>query len=177
MSFIKSAVVTLSILAISSAMAGEVKVEYKDYKKFTDMKPANEARGAFEKRTMASFDKIFAGLAKDLPEGYSWNVTVTDIDLAGDVNHMYTQTGQQIRVIKDLFVPRINFSYTLLDQNKVMVAEEKELKLKDMGFMSRSTANQSSGPFEYEKVMLERWFKDTMTPAVASHQQKTAKSD
>lgn len=177
MSFIKSAVVTLSILAISSAMAGEVKVEYKDYKKFTDMKPANEARGAYEKRTMASFDKIFADLAKELPEGYSWNVIVTDIDLAGDVNHMYTQTGQQIRVIKDLFIPRINFSYSLLDQNKVVVAEEKDLKLKDMGFMSRSSANRSNAPFEYEKVMLERWFKDTMTPAVASHQQKTAKSD
>lgn len=175
MRFIKSAVVMLSLLAMSAAMAGEVKVEYKDYKKFTDMKPANEVRGAYEKRTMASFDKMFADLAKELPEGYSWDVVVTDIDLAGDVNHMFTQTGQRIRVIKEVFIPRINFSYTLLDQNKTVVIEEKDLKLKDMGFMSRIGANRADQSFEFERVMLERWFKDNIKPVVASHQQKTAK--
>ncbi len=171
MRFMKSAVVLLSLLATGAVVAGEVKVEYKDYKKFTDMKPANETRGAYEKRTMASFDKIFADLAKELPEGYHWSVVVTDIDLAGDVNHMFTQNGQQIRVIKDIFIPRINFSYKLLDQNKAVVVEENELKLKDMGFMTRTSSSRADRAFEYEKVMLERWFKETIQPAVVSHQQ------
>ena len=170
---VKLGLLIVSILLSSAATAGEVKVEYKDYKKFSDMRPANEARGAFEKRTMASFDKMFADLAQKLPEGYSWHVTVTDIDLAGDVNHMFTQTGQQIRVIKDIFIPRINFSYKLLDQNKVVVIEQQELKLKDMGFMSRISNIRADRPLEHERVMLERWFKDTIQPAVASHQQKT----
>lgn len=176
MRFIKSGVLMLSLLVAGTAAAAEVKVEYKDYKKFTDMKPANEARGSFEKRTMASFDKIFADLAKQLPEGYSWNVVVTDIDLAGDVNHMFTQTGQQIRVIKDVFIPRVNFSYTLLDQNKGVVAEEKDLKVKDMGFMSRISNTRANEAYEYERVMLERWFKDKIQPAVVSHQQNNAKA-
>lgn len=176
MRFIKSGVLMLSILVAGTAAAAEIKVEYKDYKKFTDMKPANEARGSFEKRTMASFDKIFADLAKDLPEGYSWNVVVTDIDLAGDVNHMYTQAGQQIRVIKDIFIPRINFSYTLLDKNKAVVAEEKDLKLKDMGFMSRISNTRANEAYEHERVMLERWFKDKIQPAVVSHQQNIVKA-
>ncbi|CAI3792740.1 DUF3016 domain-containing protein [Rheinheimera sp. MM224] len=176
MRFIKSGVLMLSLLVAGTAAAAEVKVEYKDYKKFTDMKPANEARGGFEKRTMASFDKIFADLAKDLPEGYSWNVVVTDIDLAGDVNHMYTQSGDRIRVIKDIFIPRINFSYTLLDKNKAVVAEEKELKLKDMGFMTRLNVSRADRPLEHERAMLQRWYKDTIQPAVASHQQNIAKA-
>ncbi len=168
MRLIRLSVVMLSVLMASSLTAGEVKVEYKDYKKFTDMKPANEPRGSYEKRTMANFDKIFADLAKRLPEGYSWNVVVTDIDLAGDVNHMYTQTGQQIRVIKEVFIPRINFSYTLSDKNKAVVAEEKDLKLKDMGFMTRLSANRADGPLAYEREMLERWFKDTIEPTLVS---------
>jgi hypothetical protein len=176
MRFTKVAVMLLSALLAATASAGEVKVEYKDYKKFTDMKPASEARGSFEKRTMASFDKIFADLARKLPEGYSWNVVVTDIDLAGDVNHMITQTGQQIRVIKDIFIPRINFSYTLLDQNKVVVAEEKELKLKDMGFMTRTSNTRANEANEHERVMLERWFKDKIQPAVLAHQKSTVKA-
>jgi hypothetical protein len=176
MKFIRSGAVIMSLLVAGVAMAGEVKVEYIDYKKFTDMKPANEARGSYEKRTMASFDKIFADLAKELPEGYRWSVQVTDIDLAGDVNHMFTQSGQQIRVIKDLFIPRINFSYTLLDQNKVLVLEEKDFKLKDMGFMTRSGSTRSDRAFEYEKVMLERWFKDHVKPAVTAHQQGVPKA-
>ncbi len=176
MRFTKVAVLLLSALLAATASAGEVKVEYKDYKKFTDMKPASEARGSFEKRTMASFDKIFADLAKKLPEGYSWNVVVTDIDLAGDVNHMITQTGQQIRVIKDIFIPRVNFSYTLLDQNKVVVAEETELKLKDMGFMTRASNTRANEANEHERVMLERWFKDKIQPAVLAHQKSTVKA-
>ncbi len=174
MRFIKSGVLMLSMLAATAAVAGEVKVEYKDYKKFTDMKPANEPRGSYERRTMASFDKIFADLAKELPEGYSWTVVVTDIDLAGDVNHMITQTGQQIRVIKDVFIPRINFSYTLVDQNKKLVAEQKDIKLKDMGFMTRISNVRADRPLEHERVMLDRWFKDTIVPAVASHQKNAA---
>lgn len=173
MRFIKSGVLMLSMLVVTAAAAAEVKVEYKDYKKFTDMKPANEPRGSYEKRTMASFDKIFADLAKQLPEGFSWTVVVTDIDLAGDVNHMMTQTGQQIRVIKDVFIPRINFSYTLRDQNKVVVAEEKDIKLKDMGFMNRISNVRADRPLEHERVMLERWFKETLMPVVASYQQNT----
>lgn len=170
MRLIKLAVLMLSVIVTSTVTAGEVKVEYKDYKKFTDMKPANEPRGSYEKRTMASFDEIFADLAKQLPEGYSWSVVVTDIDLAGDVNYMFTQTGQAIRVIKDVFIPRINFSYKLLDQNKAVVAEEDELKLKDMGFMTRITNVRGNQPYEYERVMLERWFKENIQPAVSSHQ-------
>lgn len=177
MRLIKVGVLIFSALVAASAAAGEVKVEYKDYKKFSDMKPANEPRGSYEKRTMASFDKIFAELAKKLPEGYSWNVIVTDIDLAGDVNHMFTQTGQQIRVIKDIFIPRINFSYTLLDQSKAIVIEQQELKLKDMGFMTRTTSGRADRPFEYEKIMLERWFNETIKPAVLAHQQGTAKAN
>lgn len=169
MRFVKLGMLTLCALVATTVAAGEVKVEYKDYKKFTDMKPANEARGSYEKRTMANFDKIFADLAKQLPEGYSWNVVVTDIDLAGDVDYMFTQTGQQIRVIKDIFIPRINFSYTLLDQNKVMVAEEKDFKLKDMGFMTRINNSRANQPYEHERLMLERWFKEKIQPVVASH--------
>lgn len=176
MRFIKLGVLTLCTLVATTVTAGEVKVEYKDYKKFTDMKPSNEARGSFEKRTMAGFDKIFADLAKHLPEGYSWNVVITDIDLAGDVNYMLTQTGQQIRVIKDIFIPRVNFSYTLLDQNKVVVAEEKDLKLKDMGFMSRLSNTRANESYEHERVMLERWFKDKIQPVVAAHQQNLPKA-
>lgn len=173
MGLMKSGALMFALLTMAAvSVAGEVKVEYKDYKKFIDMKPANEPRGAFEKRTMASFDQIFADLAKNLPEGYSWTVVVTDIDLAGDVNHMMTQTGQQIRVIKDIFIPRINFSHTLLDQNKVVVLEEKDLKLKEMGFMNRSNVGRAGEPLEHERGMLERWFKDKIKPAVETHQNK-----
>ena len=49
MRFIKLGVLIFSALVAASAAAGEVKVEYKDYKKFSDMKPANEPRGSYEK--------------------------------------------------------------------------------------------------------------------------------
>jgi len=152
--------------ATGLAYAADVKVEFKEPKKFTDIKAGNEPKGAFERRILAGFEQIFADLAAKLPEGYSWNIVVTDIDLAGDVNYMFTQSGQDIRVVKDIFFPRVNFSYELLDANKKVVLSD-ELKLKDMGFMSRSNISRNQ-VLDYEKDMLERWFKDKLQPALAT---------
>lgn len=157
------ALVAAAFCAVATVQAADVKVDYVNQKKFTDIKPANEPRGSFEKRTLAGFDKIFADLAAKLPEGYVWKITVTDIDLAGDVNYMFTQSGQDIRVIKEIFAPRVNFSYQLLDKSQKVVLTE-ELKLRDMAFMSRTHLNRSQA-LSYEREMLERWFKEKVEPA------------
>jgi uncharacterized protein YceH (UPF0502 family) len=45
---VKLGLLIVSILLSGAATAGEVKVEYKDYKKFSDMRPSNEARGRLQ---------------------------------------------------------------------------------------------------------------------------------
>ena len=153
-----------------------IKVNWVNPEKYSDIRPATGTRKSYQERVIKGLDKVWADLATKLPVGYSMEVSIKDVDLAGDVNHMYTQSGDRIRVIKDIFIPRINFSYTLLDKNKTVVAEEKELKLKDMGFMTRLNVSRADRPLEHERAMLQRWYKDTIQPAVVSHQQNIAKA-
>src|SRR5690606_26810573 len=77
----------VSLLTVGAAQAGEVSVQWQQPEKFTDIRPVNDTRKAYRERILRKFDSFFAELADRLPEGYKWEVTVTDLDLAGDVDY------------------------------------------------------------------------------------------
>ena len=157
-------------MVASSAFAGVAKVSWQEPEKFTDIRPSNETRAGFQERVFKDFDQFFADLAKKLPDGYQLDVTVTDLDLAGDVNGLYSKMGRDIRVIKEIYWPRMSFSYTLKNSQNELVASGKE-QLKDMSFMSRASLASGRTSFDYEEKMLEDWFKkqqrDKVFPSVA----------
>lgn len=148
-----------SIIAIPvSVFAGEAKVNWLEPDKYTDIRPSNESRDSFKERVFKEFNAMFLALAKKLPDGYQMEVTVTDLDLAGDVNGMYSQFGRDIRVVKELYWPRMTFFYVLKNEKNEVVGSEKE-DLKDMNFMSTIGIHSNRGSFEIEEKMLNDWFK------------------
>ncbi len=88
-------------------------------------------------------------------------MTVTDVDLAGDMRPTFGATADDLRVIKDLYPPRITFSYQVLENDKVIIAGDE--KLSDMGFMS-GIQSVNDKPFMYETKMLSDWLKKTVAP-------------
>jgi hypothetical protein len=137
--------------------AGEVKVSWQEPEKFTDIRPSNEIRSDFQSRLFKEFDQIFAELAKKLPDGYQWDVTVTDVDLAGDVRPFFHSSNTEIRVIKELYWPRMSFNFELKDAQGNTVASGKE-DVKDMAFLMRTTISSGNNSFQYEEQMLKSWF-------------------
>ncbi len=93
---------------------------------------------------------------KELPEGKVLNIEVTDVDLAGDVH----RTMSRIRVMTDVYAPRIEFSYQLVDQNKNVLLSGSE-NLKDRNYLMGSNLRYRNEFLGYEKNMLDEWFKDT----------------
>jgi hypothetical protein len=63
-----------------------------------------------------------------------------------------------VRVVKNIYIPRINFSYQLLDTSGAVI-QQAEVDLKDMSFMDRGNRFFDSESLRYEKNMLQRWFK------------------
>lgn len=176
-------------LFIAAAMAGlmgigfasmasepaELDLSFNEPEKFTDIRPANEHRARFRERTLAGFERIFEEFAAELPAGYQWKVTVTDIDLAGDVNPMYTRSGQDIRVVKDLYSPRVAFSHELRDAYGAQVAVGDE-NIRDMGFLqSPRMVGPRHQELRYEYTMLKRWFERDLMPQIEAHQAKLPK--
>jgi hypothetical protein len=112
----------------------------------------------FEELTKA-LDKASA---KALKGKEKLELVVTDVDLAGDLRPTFGQAStSDIRIVKDIYPPRINFSYRVLDGDQViMVGSEK---LRDMRFMDR-ISNIDNSSFRYEKALLSDWFENTVAP-------------
>jgi hypothetical protein len=126
--------------------------------------PERKAKKHFRERTFNEFEKHFAKLAESLPEDQLLKIEVTDVDLAGDTN---AAGINRVRIIKELYIPRMEFSYQLLDANsKVVLADE--VKLKDMNFMSNSQLKYRNKPLGYEKKMLDDWFEKTFKALIVS---------
>jgi len=149
--------VFLAIVMTAQVQAGEVKVTWQEPEKFTDIRPGNESKSGFQARMIKELDLIFADLAKKLPDAYQWDVTVTDVDLAGDVRPFFRNTVDDIRVIKDLYWPRMTFSFDLKDEKGKSVASGTE-NVKDMNFLMRSGLATGNSSFRYEEQMLRDWF-------------------
>ena len=149
---------TSMIVSPVSAFAGEAKVSWQEPEKYTDIRPSNESRDSFKEKVFKEFNAMFSTMAKKLPDGYQMEVTVTDLDLAGDVNGMYSRLGRDIRVVKELYWPRMSFSYILKNEKNEVVSAAKE-DLKDMNFMSSIGIHSSGNSFDYEEKMLNDWFR------------------
>jgi hypothetical protein len=139
-----------------SVYAANSEVTWTDYKSYRDIDPGNEGRKSFRERTFKDLEKHFAKLAETLPEGQVLKIDVTDVDLAGDT---HAAGINRTRVVKQIYSPRMNFSYELLDADGKVIQSD-EVVVKDMNFMSGSNLKYRSKSLGYEKKMLDDWFKD-----------------
>ncbi len=147
----------LALLIAPIATAATTTVKWTNPEKYRDIYPGEEHRKKFKAQVFSTLEQHFARLAASLPEGQRLSIEVTDLDLAGDVH----QGGiRRIRIIKDLFFPRIQFAYQLTDgANNIIEADE--INLKDMNFMHTASLRYHNERFSYEKRMLDDWFRTT----------------
>ncbi len=101
---------------------------------------------------------------RKLPAGQKLTVTFTDIDLAGDFEPWHGVQYNDVRIIKDLYVPRLTFTFKITDANGT-VLKEGERKLVELAFQMRISAGFRDDPLRYEKGMLSDWLRDEFKPA------------
>ncbi|MDR8522192.1 DUF3016 domain-containing protein [Shewanella fidelis] len=141
---------------------GVVKVEWQDPSNFRDIRSSSEIQSRFEKRTFEQLTKnLDKEASKILKPEQKLEMVVTDLDLAGDVRPTFGATVNDLRVVKDIYPPRITFSYKILEGDKVIMAGNE--KLTDMGFMY-SINKMNDKPYRYENALLTGWLKDTIKP-------------
>ncbi|WP_395344886.1 DUF3016 domain-containing protein [Ningiella sp. W23] len=161
-----------SVLLASSALADEptvvsqqtdrLNIDYVDAEGYTDIRPSNlGSRSKFRNQVLNTMTEYFDEFAQELPEGQTLKVTVTDIDLAGDTRSARIPIGsplQDVRVMEDIFFPRIKFSYELQDASGSVLKSE-EVSLKDMAYLDRAGfVRTNRDAFAYERQMLKEWF-------------------
>lgn len=141
---------------------GVVKIVWQSPKDYRDIKSSGELQSRYEKRLFETLiENINKEAAKILKPNQKLEMTITDVDLAGDMRPTFGATANDLRIIKDIYPPRMTFSYQVLENDKVIIAGDE--KLSDMGFMG-GIQSLNDKPFMYETKMLTEWLKKTIAP-------------
>lgn len=91
------------------------------------------------------------------------DIVITDIDRAGNFEPWLGPNYDRVRIIRDVYPPRINLHFRLLGADGKVLRQGKRI-LRDPGFMSDTpTLAGSSDPLRYEKHLLDRWLRKGAT--------------
>lgn len=141
-----------------SLSEGPVTVSWEDPAGFSEIRhsgnPAEARRGTWV-QDLATY--LATRAAARLAPGQTLEVAIQDIDLAGDYEPWHGPRMRDVRMLRDLYWPRMQLRYTLRDAGGQVVAEG-ERSLSEMGYLQGlRQAGRSQDPLRYEKEMLDRW--------------------
>jgi len=154
----------LACLALAAAVAqaattpDAVSVRYKDPQHFTE---AMRSRGVH----LANPDAYLAPLkahivqraARILAPGQRLEIEVTDVVLAGAYEPWRGPDFNDVRIVKDIYPPRIDLNFTLYGADG-KVLRQGQRKLRNAAFLSSSSpVDQDS--LRYEKSLIDRWLR------------------
>lgn len=139
---------------IKTAESAEYEADWVNVNNYDDIRSGEQNRLAFQKQVISSFNKHFKKLANKLPDNQTLKLKILNVDLAGEINFM---GSRQVRVIKDLYIPRISLSYQLVDEKNEIISAN-EVNLKNMNFMHVSHSRYKNQFLGHEKLLLDNWF-------------------
>jgi len=122
---------------------------------------------ASEKGQAANLDSLKQYLEQRgndlIPAGQKLTVTLTEVDLAGDFESWRDFFMNDVRIVKDIYPPRIDLEFKLTDADGKVLKEGKR-ELRDLAFMMKLSI-QRDDPFRHEKQLLNDWMRSEFKPA------------
>jgi hypothetical protein len=139
-------------LAAATKAPDNVAVVFQDPDKFTDVRETGHTDNSayFLDELRVCLQQTASPL---LAPGQKLTITVTDVDLAGE--NLFNQP-HQIRIMKDIFAPRMHLKFQLLGADGKLV-KEGERKLQDLDYLMQAGRPGSQDPLYYDKQMLKTW--------------------
>lgn len=142
---------------------GAVKIEWQKPDDYRDIEAVAGKQSRYEKSV---FEKLTKQLSRDaakvLKPNQKLTMVVTDLDLAGDVRPTFGASPNDIRIVKDIYPPRMTFSYKVLEGEQVIMAGNE--KLSDLGFMSSIRSSSHSDSLRHEMKLLKDWLRKSVAP-------------
>lgn len=134
------------------AQAAELDMHFQPLDKYRDL-----GRTASEREDMQkALSQHFQRLAERLPAGQTLKIDLLEINRAGEMD-MRRRMPDEIRVMREVTWPQMEFSYVLLEGGKEL--KSGKAGLSDMNYLHGSSARYADGdPLRYEKPMIDKWF-------------------
>ena len=138
---------------------GRVQVQWTDPSQFAEVRQSRNRWDAERGNWVMQLAEYLRKQAeKQLPEGQKLDVTITDIKRAGDYEPWRGPQLDDVRIMRDIYPPRITLQFTLTDANG-QVIDQGERKLVDTAYLLNSSLPNDTDPLRYEKRMLNDWLR------------------
>jgi hypothetical protein len=134
----------------------QVEVTYVSPEKFSDFKDSSMNTEKGREYLAAEFTKHIRRVAKEvLPAGDRLEVRFTDINLAGEYEPQHGPQYDDIRIMREIYPPRMRLDFRLLGADGKVVAEGAR-NLIDMNYQSNGRTFDDD-PLRYDKQLLTDW--------------------
>jgi hypothetical protein len=146
----------LGLAGAENRVIARAEVIFFESQKFTDVR--DSATGDASRTTYLEQlrDHLLEQAKYYVPEGHLLRVTITDVDMAGDFEPWLGPRWDDVRIVKDIYPPRINLTFRLTDADGNVVKEGKR-ELRDLAFMMKITPGFRSDTLRHEKALLDDW--------------------
>ncbi len=102
-------------------------------------------------------DEFLDNANRYLPSGYTLEVNIQDIDLAGEYEFFYTRYDDT-RIMRSVYPPRLKFSYLIRDDE--IIVEQGEESLIDLNYLWTATPlSQRNETAYYVKTLVADWLR------------------
>jgi hypothetical protein len=145
--------------------SGPVSVHWNDPSTFTEVRLSSNRWAASEGDWLNELAQYMRKRAQQqLAPGERLDLTIVDIDRAGQFEPWQGPNLQNTRIIRDRYPPRMTVDFRRFDANGAVVAEG-ERKLTDPAFMINASPINNTDPLRYEKRMIDSWLRRELDTA------------
>lgn len=140
--------------------SARVQVDWTDPRNFADVRenPAGSQAARNPEEWVQALARWLQSRADSyVPPGDRLEVTFTDIRRAGTYEPWRGPQWMDVRIIKDIYPPRIDLRFRLTDARGATVAEG-ERTLRDTAFLQRNVLD-TTDPLRFEKRLLDDWLR------------------
>lgn len=147
------------VFAAKDKPAPRTEVTFSEPEKFTDAADGPRGTDSGRDQNLEELrNYIVEHAQRYVAEGQKLSVTITDVDLAGEVEPWRNPSGSDIRFVKPIYSPKIDLTFRLTDASGAVVKEGKR-QLRDMSFDMKLRVDRND-PRVYEKGLLDDWIRD-----------------
>ncbi len=134
----------------------QVNVSWTDPAQFTEAKYGRQFHQPEPEIWLTDFQKLLVRRASAvLKPGQHLDIKITNVKLAGQVEPFHGPGATDVRVIRSIYPPEIDLSFTLTGADG-QVLDSGERKLRDPAFLDRGSASRSE-TYRFERRLLEDW--------------------
>lgn len=163
----------LAALALGLAASGapaqdsRVSVVFAEPEKYTDFRLSCVSRDADARALMGELERFLqVTAARRVPDGQRIEITVTNIDMAGEIETWRGPGRCDLRVVKDVYPPRIDLQVRLIGADGAE-ARAGTRRLRDSSYLTHA-APVTADHLRYEKALLLDWLRSELRDPAGS---------